>query len=63
MITWYNVGMDQEEMEDCLTWDALEPARVNHVGELIANRLVRFVLELRRDQQPEPQPVERVIAF
>jgi hypothetical protein len=55
--------MDEEEMEDCLTWDALEPARERQVGELIASGLVQLVLELRRDQQPDSQPAERVIAF
>ena len=60
---WYNLGMDQEEIDDGLTWDALEPAEERQVGELIAGRLVRLVLELNRDQKAEPEPAERVIAF
>ena len=55
--------MADNEIEDSVTWDPMEPARECQPGELIANGLVRFVLELQRNQQTEPQPVERVIAF
>jgi hypothetical protein len=55
--------MDEEEMEDCLTWAPLKRSDERQVREITANRLVRFVLDLPTGSPPASEAVERVIVF